>query len=120
MHEEVEVVESLVVFFSSRRRHTRYWRDWSSDVCSSDLPRAAADLPASDSTRWRRHPARTDPTFPLFVMDKKNMTIGAVQIGRASCRERVYVSGVGVRFTIVRGMVHLSREGEANELGLQG
>src|SRR5947209_20437807 len=26
-------------FFSSRRRHTRYWRDWSSDVCSSDLSR---------------------------------------------------------------------------------
>src|SRR5947209_10555583 len=24
-------------FFSSRRRHTSYWRDWSSDVCSSDL-----------------------------------------------------------------------------------
>src|SRR5882757_4524229 len=24
-------------FFSSRRRHTRYWRDWSSDMCSSDL-----------------------------------------------------------------------------------
>src|SRR3712207_8724388 len=28
---------TLVFFFSSRRRHTRYWRDWSSDVCSSDL-----------------------------------------------------------------------------------
>src|SRR3712207_1919856 len=27
----------IVFFFSSRRRHTRYWRDWSSDVCSSDL-----------------------------------------------------------------------------------
>src|SRR5947209_12215262 len=26
-----------VVFFSSRRRHSNYWRDWSSDVCSSDL-----------------------------------------------------------------------------------
>src|SRR5699024_11852555 len=26
-------------FFSSRRRHTRSKRDWSSDVCSSDLPR---------------------------------------------------------------------------------
>src|SRR3712207_9553474 len=25
------------IVFSSRRRHTRYWRDWSSDVCSSDL-----------------------------------------------------------------------------------
>src|SRR2546428_3657605 len=25
-------------FFSSRRRHTRSDRDWSSDVCSSDLP----------------------------------------------------------------------------------
>src|SRR3712207_7286958 len=27
----------LCFFFSSRRRHTRYWRDWSSNVCSSDL-----------------------------------------------------------------------------------
>src|SRR5215475_15603414 len=26
-----------VFFFSSRRRHTRFSRDWSSDVCSSDL-----------------------------------------------------------------------------------
>src|SRR5947209_3055041 len=33
------------LFFSSRRRHTSYWRDWSSDVCSSDLrpgPQGAA------------------------------------------------------------------------------
>src|SRR5690625_3448786 len=29
-------------FFSSRRRHTRWPRDWSSDVCSSDLFRQAA------------------------------------------------------------------------------
>src|SRR3712207_2742075 len=29
--------KGLLFFFSSRRRHTRYWRDWSSDVCSSDL-----------------------------------------------------------------------------------
>src|SRR5215203_6679385 len=28
---------ALCFFCSSRRRHTRYWRDWSSDVCSSDL-----------------------------------------------------------------------------------
>src|SRR3712207_2116529 len=32
----------LCFFFSSRRRHTRYWRDWSSDVCSSDLVPARA------------------------------------------------------------------------------
>src|SRR5437868_9730007 len=31
-------------FFSSRRRHTRSKRDWSSDVCSSDLPRAGGRL----------------------------------------------------------------------------
>src|SRR3712207_7652951 len=30
-------VRGFLFFFSSRRRHTRYWRDWSSDVCSSDL-----------------------------------------------------------------------------------
>src|SRR5690625_6485639 len=29
---------SIYFFFSSRRRHTRWPRDWSSDVCSSDLP----------------------------------------------------------------------------------
>src|SRR5436305_13732376 len=28
---------SMVFFFSSRRRHTSCGRDWSSDVCSSDL-----------------------------------------------------------------------------------
>src|SRR5690606_41203111 len=27
----------MLFFFSSRRRHTRFSRDWSSDVCSSDL-----------------------------------------------------------------------------------
>src|SRR3712207_7388633 len=36
-------------FFSSRRRHTRYWRDWSSDVCSSDLHRGSGPL-AGDHT----------------------------------------------------------------------
>src|SRR5438067_13552094 len=30
-------VSSILFFFSSRRRHTRSKRDWSSDVCSSDL-----------------------------------------------------------------------------------
>src|SRR5690606_39755011 len=30
-------IGSLLFFFSSRRRHTRFSRDWSSDVCSSDL-----------------------------------------------------------------------------------
>src|SRR6266508_6228947 len=29
---------NVLFFFSSRRRHTRWPRDWSSDVCSSDLP----------------------------------------------------------------------------------
>src|SRR5215510_2781507 len=36
-------------FFSSRRRHTRWPRDWSSDVCSSDLyyrPLGSADVRA--------------------------------------------------------------------------
>src|SRR5256884_5082396 len=43
-------------FFSSRRRHTRCSRDWSSDVCSSDLKRSVPDenlgpLIATDMTR---------------------------------------------------------------------
>src|SRR5699024_12051023 len=34
----------LLFFFSSRRRHTRSKRDWSSDVCSSDLEEILATL----------------------------------------------------------------------------
>src|ERR1035437_10613249 len=41
-----------VSFFSIRRRHTRYWRGWSSDVCSSDL----AALAGGDGFKRRRHP----------------------------------------------------------------
>src|SRR5436309_2955939 len=35
------MLHSRIFFFSSRRRHTRFSRDWSSDVCSSDLPGSA-------------------------------------------------------------------------------
>src|SRR3712207_8985701 len=44
----------FIYFFSSRRRHTIYWRDWSSDVCSSDL-RSLARLP--------RHAAQPAPAL---------------------------------------------------------
>src|SRR2546430_9147256 len=37
MSEIVYVCVGIVFFFSSRRRHTRFDCDWSSDVCSSDL-----------------------------------------------------------------------------------
>src|SRR2546422_1922855 len=40
-------------FFSSRRRHTRCSRDWSSDVCSSDLLQAGPDSPAQEPARNR-------------------------------------------------------------------
>src|SRR5476651_1412337 len=38
----------MIYFFSSRRRHTIYWRDWSSDVCSSDLTKFVATFLHSD------------------------------------------------------------------------
>src|SRR5206468_7650804 len=38
-------------FFSSRRRHTRSDRDWSSDVCSSDLPRRSQGAPRLPASR---------------------------------------------------------------------
>src|SRR5690606_41157642 len=39
----------IFFFFSSRRRHTRFSRDWSADVCSSDL--AARGSPARFSSK---------------------------------------------------------------------
>src|SRR3712207_4547261 len=40
------ILKVFCFFFSSRRRHTRYWRDWSSDVCSSDLSSLARSGPS--------------------------------------------------------------------------
>src|SRR3712207_6784051 len=50
----------MFFFFSSRRRHTRYWRDWSSDVCSSDLLNnyvTGCGFPNENDPRWRNWPA---------------------------------------------------------------
>src|SRR5699024_5069818 len=44
-------------FFSSRRRHTRSKRDWSSDVCSSDLKTACARFTPNNSGQ------RSPPTY---------------------------------------------------------
>src|SRR5690606_40520467 len=38
-------------FFSSRRRHTRFSRDWSSDVCSSDLDAGGFQRPAGGNAQ---------------------------------------------------------------------
>src|SRR2546430_9995865 len=54
----------LLFFFSSRRRHTRFDCDWSSDVCSSDLPRSRTPSPAraaAASSCWARlAPSRSE------------------------------------------------------------
>src|SRR5690606_39703053 len=86
-------------FFSSRRRHTRFSRDWSSDVCSSDLSRQKT----SSLTMSRKHePPETEAgraSAPYDVTQQVGHLLRkAVQrhtaifqqneIGRASCRER--------------------------------
>src|SRR3712207_1118201 len=51
------VVLLFFFFFSSRRRHTRYWRDWSSDVCSSDLvkgPKGELTVPVGRGVEVRQ------------------------------------------------------------------
>src|SRR5207245_7706378 len=77
--------KGIFLSFSSRRRHTRCYRDWSSDVCSSDLQilmghgRCAKIWPQLRLTRaWsRRAEARG--------------SCRSLEIGRASCRERVLI-----------------------------
>src|SRR5690606_40609648 len=96
----------LVFFFSSRRRHTRFSRDWSSDVCSSDLPAAVSDVPASISAQAtsptpESTPAAVEPEpavvepEPAPVLDQQPEPVQPpAQIGRASCRERVEARGL--------------------------
>src|SRR5437879_12286757 len=88
-----------VFFFSSRRRHTRYIGDWSSDVCSYDLDEALqafrnslAAIPeyaeACDNAR------RTAKILGRGLQELERC--GAKpEIGRASCRERGQVPVVG-------------------------
>src|SRR5256885_2475386 len=47
-------------FFSSRRRHTRLQGDWSSDVCSSDLP-CATSFSGGSGLRWHHRRPAADP-----------------------------------------------------------
>src|SRR5437764_14867537 len=53
-----------MVFFSSRRRHTRYIGHWSSDVCSSDL----YFLPPC----WSAHPRGRRGSFPSRRMKRRS------------------------------------------------
>src|SRR5699024_11285025 len=52
---DVDLMFVNVFFFSSRRRHTRSKRDWSSDVCSSDLGRDPRDHAGISGLRSRQH-----------------------------------------------------------------
>src|SRR5699024_11467063 len=94
-------------FFPSRRRHTRSKRDWSSDVCSSDLPAAAnhrngrQHLPGDEAALQEAGGAEAlvhqkqvvalqlgqDLAHPGALALQAALAV--VEIGRASCRERV-------------------------------
>src|SRR5690606_39519616 len=95
-------------FFSSRRRHTRFSRDWSSDVCSSDLPllvihgRDDAVVSARNgqaaAAQWATALGAAQGESRIVQRGtRKAMTVTDFrrsQIGRASCRERVEISAV--------------------------
>src|SRR3712207_6882539 len=91
----------FLFFFSSRRRHTRYWRDWSSDVCSSDL-RGRDDVDVGRDLEdgvGRRVDDRCAGAQVLGAEALEHLeAVGGLvaeevaaprQIGSASCRERV-------------------------------
>src|SRR5690625_7366079 len=87
--------------FSSRRRHTRWPRDWSSDVCSSDL------FVSSDAA-FRGDAELTNPEQLLVLAAsscqmlsflgaaaRASVDVVSYEIGRASCRERGVICGGG-------------------------
>src|SRR5207245_4896817 len=88
----------VVFFFSSRRRHTICYRDWSSDVCSSDLPHAQRVVRLIELDQ-------PHDTLSVRVADRVAVKRDALpaadttppweEIGRASCRDRVWAAAVG-------------------------
>src|SRR5690606_25575667 len=90
-------------FFSSRRRHTRFSRDWSSDVCSSDLVRKfeGADLvdePAANpgglfgAGRGNALPAEADALL-LYALGLSEEAPEGKLLGVHPERARGYVRG---------------------------
>src|SRR5205085_7310325 len=93
-------------FFSSRRRHTRFDCDWSSDVCSSDLPNRTHAPLAREALEAgiavvvdKPFAATAQEGRPLIEEARRRQLMLTVfqnrQIGRASCRERVESWGGG-------------------------
>src|SRR5439155_15624617 len=71
----------LRFFFSSRRRHTRWPRDWSSDVCSSDL---AGYLPGACAKRTRKTQDNSVATPPR--VETQGVADGGITIDQALAR----------------------------------
>src|SRR5690606_41107347 len=70
-------------FFSGRRRHTRFSRDWSSDVCSSDLMNPDdGGYGYDDRQGRRRQPNKNNTSTILLVAAGVLVLIGATLIGR--------------------------------------
>src|SRR5206468_7501804 len=61
------LIRPLYFFFSSRRRHTRSDRDWSSDVCSSDLYGIDASARSSLASAPRPVPRMTATSGTIAV-----------------------------------------------------
>src|SRR5207245_5939622 len=94
-------------FFSRRRQHTRCYRDWSSDVCSSDLELALKiDEYKSEFLKLKdlynlAYIEEAEGNFKIAEriltqilesnVEKMLTRTRKTQIGRASCREREYV-----------------------------
>src|SRR2546421_6407515 len=84
-------------FFSSRRRHTRSDRDWSSDVCSSDLHGADVHTVLEQVALQVLQALQVLVELARLAVGHEHDAVGAleheaaggVEIGRASCRERV-------------------------------
>src|SRR2546427_5316125 len=81
-------------FFSSRRRHTRFDCDWSSDVCSSDLGEAfsrklANDLARCGSSVWNMY-GPTETTIWSSCTHIEHGS-GPVLIGPPICETQIYV-----------------------------
>src|SRR2546430_2993113 len=87
----------FIFFFSSRRRHTRFDCDWSSDVCSSDLSNMLQShgykVTAVEFDSRIIGMAKTffylDPSVQTVADDARHYINTCHEIGRASCRERV-------------------------------
>src|SRR2546430_13915832 len=106
----------ILFFFSSRRRHTRFDCDWSSDVCSSDLDRSPLESLSPRELQVLRLVAEGKTSKDIAVL--LDLGLQTIRSYRKTMMKKLGVNNVAglTQLALAAGITHWNKP-DANSLG---